>query len=204
MWFYKRLQHTACPTTPVIKLAKMLRYLRRSGYNIDGSFKGLWLPHPWTNYSQTWGLWPQHKNPASNKKFPYKPQTTSGSKFSAWLEILLGVPQGSILGPLLFNIFINDIFLFIFETYICNFADDTTIYACDTNLSMCRSRLEKDITTAIKWYTKNELLHRYFSMILTKTPFFIEHLWVTASKHPWLHILVTMNLYSYGDKKSLK
>ena len=87
-----------------------------------------------------------------------KQRVKIGSKFSAWLEILLGVPQGSILGPLLFNIFINDIFLFIFETDICNFADDTTIYACDTNLSICRSRLEKDITRAIKWYNINSMV----------------------------------------------
>ena len=51
--------------------------------------------------------------------------------FSTWKEINLGVPQGSVLGPLLLNIHINDIFLLMSRTEICNYADDTTLYSCD-------------------------------------------------------------------------
>ena len=81
-----------------------------------------------------------------------------GNKLSSWLEILLGVPQGSILGPILFNIFLNEFFLFILETDICNFADDNTIYSCDTSLKEAVTHLTRDAKRAIDWFNLNSLI----------------------------------------------
>ena len=81
-----------------------------------------------------------------------------GSSFSFWLEILLRVPQGSILGPLFFNILLNDPFLFILETDICNFADDNTVYACDSTVEMVLSRIQKDVEVIINWFDINSMV----------------------------------------------
>ena len=74
------------------------------------------------------------------------------NNFSEWCKILLGVPQGSILGPLLFNIFINDIFCFIQDTYICNFADDNSLYSIEDNLKQVNTILKKNFDFLQGWF----------------------------------------------------
>ena len=75
--------------------------------------------------------------------------------FSSWKEMKLGVPQGSVLGPLLFNIFINDIFLLLNETEICNYADDTTIYCSHKELQEVILKLENDTVELSNWLAQN-------------------------------------------------
>lgn len=55
--------------------------------------------------------------------------------YSSWSKILFGVPQGSVLGPLLFNVFLCDLFLFITNINIASYADDNTPYSTGKDIS---------------------------------------------------------------------
>ena len=84
-------------------------------------------------------------------------KTKVGSSFSTYLDIVYGVPQGSILGPLLFNIDLCDLFFENYSSDFANFADDTTPYECGHSFNEVINNLETTTEKVFEWFSFNNL-----------------------------------------------
>ena len=82
-------------------------------------------------------------------------RTRIRNSFSDWFEVILGVPQRSILDPLLFNIFLADLFLVLKDVDIANFADDNTPFTSANNTDDLIDSLEKASSSLFKWFKDN-------------------------------------------------
>ena len=86
-----------------------------------------------------------------------KQRTKINTAYSCWEEILFGVPQGSILGPLLFNIFLCDLFYVTSDTDFASYADDNTPYVSANTIDEVIKRLETASVKLFKWFADNQM-----------------------------------------------
>jgi hypothetical protein len=83
----------------------------------------------------------------------------------------VGVPQGSVLGPLLFCIFINDLPLFVGNKVLCEmFADDSSLHSTSPYINSSQSNLQTGLTNVEKWCAANKMVihpKKTKSMVIT-------------------------------------
>ena len=92
----------------------------------------------------------------SNRKQRVKLSET----FSSWRDIDHGVPQGSILGPLLFNIHLCDLFYSLKDLDIASYGDDTTLNTVKKTKESVINALETSLQKPFKWF-KNNFMKAY-------------------------------------------
>ena len=97
---------------------------------------------------------------------PYK------QHISNFENIITGVPQGSIVDPLLFDFSINDHFFFIESSSIHNFTDDNTLFAWANAISDLINKLESDSNIAVEWFKINKIIvnpNKFQAIVSNKT-----------------------------------
>ena len=81
--------------------------------------------------------------------------------FSSAKKVHAGAPQGSIDGPLLFSLFINDFVSFLSDTFLSNYADDNNLYSLGKDCDIIKNLLRKDFTALTEWFFEKMSLNAH-------------------------------------------
>ena len=81
--------------------------------------------------------------------------TNVNNNFGLWKDIFAYVPKGSILGSLMFNIYINEILLSGNNAYLSNYANDTTLYLVQESHNTNRNIFKKKFLSLQNWFYDN-------------------------------------------------
>ena len=77
------------------------------------------------------------------------------NNFSSYEKVQAGVLQGFIDGPLLFNLFRDDLVLFLSGTILSNYADNNNLYSTGKELNIIKEKLRKDFKVVTDWFFEN-------------------------------------------------
>ena len=81
-----------------------------------------------------------------------------GDKSFSWFPVIKRILQGSVLGPLFFNVFMNDLFYFLNGVCINAYADDEQIYASDKDPVKLEMKLQCQLLEAEQWFVMNGMI----------------------------------------------